>query len=193
MSLIRAFIAVELPAEVKKELSELEAQLKKNSPPMVRWVDPNNIHITLKFLGEIPEESIDELMLAMEEGAKGIKTFNLEVSGVGAFPNMERAQVVWVGVRGDLAQISRLQKNIEANTEQLGYPRENRGFTPHLTVGRMRNEASSNERQRLGKLLTETMFTATNKITVSAVNLMRSQLSSSGAIYTCLGSVKLLP
>lgn len=191
MALIRAFIAVELPAEVKKELAELEAQLKKNSPQIVRWVDSNNIHITLKFLGEIPEESIDELMLAMEEGANGIKPFNLEVSGVGAFPNMERARVVWVGVKGDLAQISQLQKNIEGNTEQLGFPREARGFTPHLTVGRVRNEASSNERQRLGKVLAETRFTATNKIVVNALNLMRSQLNSNGAIYTRLGSVQL--
>lgn len=192
MALIRAFIAVELPQEVKKELAELETQLKKNSPSVVRWVDPNNIHITLKFLGEIPQESIDELMLAMEEGAKWVKAFNLEVSGVGAFPNMDRAQVVWVGVRGDLAQISQLQKKIEANTEQLGFPRESRGFTPHLTVGRVRSEASFNERQRLGKLLVETRFTAKNKIMVNAVNLMRSQLTSNGAIYTCLGSVKLI-
>jgi RNA 2',3'-cyclic 3'-phosphodiesterase len=193
MALIRSFIAVELPEELKKELAELEAQIKKNSPPIVRWVDPNSIHITLKFLGEIAEESIDELLLAMEESVPGIPPFKLEVREVGAFPNLNRVQVVWVGVKGELDKITRLQQRVEANTEQLGFPRESRDFTPHLTLGRVRNEASTNERQRLGKVLSETSFTALHNINVDAINLMKSQLTSSGAIYTRIGQVKLKP
>ena len=191
MSLIRAFIAVELPAELKRELAELEAQLKKNSPPVVKWVDPNNIHITLKFLGEISEDSIEELMLAIEEAAQGILPFQLEVRGVGAFPNLERPQVLWTGVKGELEKIAQLQERIESNTEQLGFPRESRAFSPHLTLGRVRNEARPNERHRLGKLLTDTSFTATNNIDVHAVDLMRSHLTPTGAIYSCVSSVKL--
>jgi RNA 2',3'-cyclic 3'-phosphodiesterase len=191
MALIRAFIAVELPEGLKKELAGLEMLLNKNSPPVVKWVDPKSIHVTLKFLGEISEASIDELMLAIEESAQGVPPFKLEVAGVGAFPNLSRAQVVWVGVKGELEKITQLQKRIESNTEQLGFPRESRAFTPHLTIGRVRNEASLNERTRLGKILTETKFTALTNIETASINLMKSQLTPAGAIYTSISSVKL--
>ena len=191
MALIRSFIAVELPSGLKNELAELETQLKKASPPVVKWVDPNSIHVTLKFLGEIFEASIDELMLAIEESAQGILPFQLEVRGVGAFPNLERPQVLWTGVKGELEKIAQLQKRIESNTEQLGFPRESRVFSPHLTLGRVRDEAGPNERRRLGKLLADTTFTALHNVDVDAVNLMKSQLTPGGAIYSCLGSVKL--
>ena len=191
MALIRAFIAVELPEGLKKELAELETQLKKNSPPVVKWVDPNSIHITLKFLGEVSEDSIGELMLAIEESAQGIQPFQLEVREVGAFPNLERVQVLWVGVKGELEKIAQLQKRVEANTEQLGFSRESRAFTPHLTLGRVRDEARPNERQRLGKLLADTSFTVLHNVNIDAVNLMRSQLTPTGAIYSSIGSVKL--
>jgi 2'-5' RNA ligase len=191
MALIRAFIAVELPEGLKKELTELEVQLKKNSPPVVRWVDPSSIHITLKFLGEISEDSIDELMLAIEEAARGIQPFKLQIREVGAFPGLDRAQVLWVGVKGDVDKIAQLQKRIEANTEQLGFPRETRAFTPHLTLGRVRDEARPGDRQRLGKLLMDTTFSALHNVDVDSVNLMKSQLTPAGAIHTCIGSVKL--
>jgi 2'-5' RNA ligase len=191
MALIRAFIAVELPSGLKNELAELETQLKKASPPVVKWVDPNSIHVTLKFLGEVSEDSIEELMLAIEEAAQGILPFQFEVRGVGAFPNLERPQVLWTGVKGELDKIAQLQKRIESNTEQLGFPRESRVFSPHLTMGRVRDEAGPNERRRLGKLLADTTFTALHNIDVDAVNLMKSQLTLGGAIYSCIGSVKL--
>ena len=191
MALIRAFIAVELPEGLKKELTELEAQLKKYSPPVVRWVDPNSIHITLKFLGEISTDSIDELMMAIEEAVQGIQPFQLQIREVGAFPGLDRAQVLWVGVKGDVDKITQLQKRIEANTEQLGFPREARAFTPHLTVGRVRDEARPSDRQRLGKLLTDTTFSTLHNVDIDSVNLMKSQLTPAGAIHTCIGSVKL--
>ena len=116
-------------------------------------------------------------MLAIEESAQGTTPFQLEVRGVGAFPNLERPQVLWVGVKGELEKIAQLQKRIESNTEQLGFPRESRAFSPHLTLGRVRDEAGPNERRRLGKLLADTTFTAFHNIDVDAVNLMKSQLT----------------
>ena len=177
--------------DLKKELNQMEGQLKKASPPVVKWVDPNSIHVTLKFLGEISEDSIEELMLAIEESAQGTLPFQLEVRGLGAFPNLERPQVLWAGVKGEIEKIIQLQKSIESNTEQLGFPRESRVFSPHLTLGRVRDEARPKERQRLGKLLTDTTFTALHNIDVDAVNLMKSQLTPGGAVYSCIGSVKL--
>ena len=191
MALIRAFIAVELSSGLKNELAALETQLKKASPPVVKWVDPNSIHVTLKFLGEISEDSIDELMLAIEEAVQGTMPFQLEVRGVGAFPGLDRPQVLWVGVKGELEKITQLQKKIESNTEQLGFPRESRVFSPHLTLGRVRDEAVPNERRRLGKLLADTTFTALHNVYVDSINLMKSQLTPGGAIYSCIGSVKL--
>ena len=191
MALIRAFIAVELPEELKKELTELETQLKKNSPPVVKWVDPNSIHITLKFLGEISEASIDELMLAMEESAQEISPFKLAVCQLGAFPAIDRPQVIWVGVTGAMEKLAQLQKNIEAYTEQLGFKRESRAFSPHLTLGRVRDETRPNESLRIGQLLKDTAFVALHNIDVNAINLMKSQLTTTGAIHTCIGTVNL--
>jgi 2'-5' RNA ligase len=191
MALIRAFIAVQLPEGLKIELADLETQLKKNSPPVIKWVDPNSIHITLKFLGEISPDSIEELMLAIEESARGIQPFQLEVRELGAFPGLDRTQILWVGIKGAMEKIAELQKRIEANTAQLGFPRENRPFTPHLTLGRVRDGARPNELQRIGKLLSEINFSTLHHVDVQAIDLMKSRLTPTGAIYTCIGSVKL--
>ena len=191
MALIRAFIAVQLPEGLKKELADLETQFKKNSPPVIKWVDPNSIHITLKFLGEISTDSIEELMLAIEESARGIQPFQLEVRELGAFPGLDRTQILWVGIKGAVEKIEELQKRIEANTAQLGFSRENRPFTPHLTLGRVRDGARPNELQRIGKLLSEINFYASHHVDVKAIDLMKSRLTPTGAIYTCIGSVKL--
>jgi 2'-5' RNA ligase len=191
MSLIRAFIAVELPWELKQELAALETQLKKNSPPVVKWVDPESIHITLKFLGETSDAVIDELLLAMEESVAGVSPFKLEVGKLGAFPAVDRPQVIWVGVSGDMEKLAQLQKNLEQNTEQLRFKRESRPFSPHLTLGRVREGARVKEIQRIGKLLNETPFTAKHNIEAHEINLLKSQLTQAGAIHTIIGMVKL--
>ena len=191
MSLIRAFIAVELPGELKQELAALETQLKKNSPPVVKWVDPESIHITLKFLGETSDAVIDELLLAMEESVAGVSPFKLEVGKIGAFPAVDRPQVIWVGISGDMEKLAQLQKNLEQNTEQLRFKRESRPFSPHLTLGRVREGARVKEIQRIGKLLNETPFTAKHNIEAHEINLLKSQLTRAGAIHTIIGMVKL--
>jgi 2'-5' RNA ligase len=191
MSLIRAFIAVELPWELKQELAALEIQLKKNSPPVVKWVDPESIHITLKFLGETSDAVIDELLLAMGESVAGVSPFKLEVGKIGAFPAVDRPQVIWVGISGDMEKLAQLQKNLEQNTEQLGFKRESRPFSPHLTLGRVREGARVKEIQRIGKLLNETPFTAKHNIGAHEINLLKSQLTRAGAIHTIIGMVKL--
>jgi len=191
MSLIRAFIAVELPEELKKELAALETQLKKNSLAVVKWVDPESMHITLKFLGETSDAVIDELLLAMEEAIVGVSPFKLEVRQLGAFPVVDRPQVIWVGVQGEMEQLAQLQKNLEQNMEQLGFKRESRPFSPHLTLGRVRDEACPNEIQRSGKLIGEIQFAALHNIEVHEINLLKSRLTPAGAIHTIIGTVKL--
>ena len=191
MSLIRAFIAIELPPELKKELEELETQLKKNSPPVIKWIEPGSIHITIKFLGETSDAILDDLILAMEESVVGVSPFKLDVRQLGAFPGVDRPQVIWVGVSGEMEKLKQLQKNLEKNTEQLGFKRESRTFSPHLTLGRVRDGARPDDIQRIGKLLNETVFTALHNINVNQINLMKSVLTPTGAIHTFIGSTKL--
>lgn len=192
MPIIRAFIAIELPLELKKELSALETQLKKAAPPVIKWVDPATMHITLKFLGETSDAGIGELLQAMEESVKGVPPFQLEIRELGSFVASDRAQTIWVGVKGEMDTLNQLQKNIEANTELLGYKREKRPYSPHLTLGRVRDTARPSESLRISKLLTETTFASIYKVDVRAVNLLKSQLTPAGAIHTIIGAAKLI-
>ncbi len=191
MEQIRSFIAIELPDELKLALSQLELELKSGKQPRVKWVDTGNIHLTLKFLGNIGTDRVSEITKAMEEATQGIPPFHLEVRSLGVFPNLKRVQVVWVGISGEVEKLVRLQQCIESNLAHLGFTPESRPFTPHLTLARLRNQASLEERQRFGQLIASTRFEAAHTIKVDAVNLMRSQLTREGAIYSLISSARL--
>jgi RNA 2',3'-cyclic 3'-phosphodiesterase len=191
MEQVRSFIAIELPEEVKASLTRLQSRLKFAGRSDVKWVSPNSIHLTLQFLGDVPADKIESIVRAMEEGAKGTAPFKLEIKGLGAFPNLRRVQVVWVGVEGDLETLLLLQKRIETGLVPLGFTPEKRAFSPHLTLARVRETASLPEREQLGKLISGMEFESSGTIEVTSLSLMRSQLTPSGAIYTQIGSVKL--
>ena len=191
MEQVRSFIAIELPDELKLGLTQLEAQLKMSKQPWVKWVDPYSIHLTLKFLGSIAVDRISEITGAMEEAIQGISPFHLEVKDLGVFPNLRRVQVAWVGISGEVDKLSQLQQHLESNLARLGFAPETRPFTPHLTLARLRNRASLDERQSFGQLIATTRFEATYTIKVDAISLMRSQLTREGAIYSQISSVGL--
>jgi len=187
---IRSFIAIELPEELKLKLGRLQASLRVDRP-RIKWVDPNSMHLTLKFLGNVPAANIDAITRAMTESAAKIFPFQLEVGRLGAFPSLKQVQVVWVGLGGELDRIRQLHKFLEASLSRLGFAAEKRSFSPHLTLARVGNEASPDERQRLGELIATTSFGADKVIRVNSINLMRSQLTSQGAIYTKISSAEL--
>jgi len=191
MEQVRSFVAIELPEELKAGLTQLQAQLKSGEQPWVKWVDPYSIHLTLKFLGNITVDRIGEITRAMEEAAQGIPPFQLTVKGLGVFPNLRRVQVAWVGISGELDKLSQLQQRIESNLARLGFAPESRPFTPHLTLARLRDRASLDERQRFGQLIADARFEVAYTIEVDAINLMRSQLTREGAIYSQISSVGL--
>jgi len=191
MEQIRSFIAIELPDEVKQALVQLQAQLKTGKQPPVKWVDPYSVHLTLKFLGNIAVDKTSEITKAIEKAAQGMSPFHLEVKDLGVFPNFKRVRVVWVGVSGEIAQLSQLQKRIESNLIPLGFAPESRPFTPHLTLARVREQASPGEQQNLGQLIASTRFEAVYRFSVDSINLMRSQLTSEGAIYSRISTIKL--
>ncbi|MFC2070678.1 RNA 2',3'-cyclic phosphodiesterase [Chloroflexota bacterium] len=190
MEQIRSFIAIELPDELKQKLVQLEVRLKAEGQSGVKWVNPNSMHLTLKFLGNITADKTSEINAAVKESAQGISPFRLKVEGVGAFPNLRRVQVVWVGLSGEVEKLGSLQQQLEKNLEPLGFPAEKRTFTPHLTLARVNNRVSPDDRQKLGKLIAETSFEA-GVLEVNAVNLMKSQLTRQGAIYSRISSVRL--
>jgi len=190
MEQIRSFIAIELPEELKRELGRLQTGLKADKP-RIRWVNPEGMHLTLKFLGNVPAAKIDAITQVMTESAARVSPFRLEVGHLGAFPNMKHVQVVWVGLGGELDRIRQLHKYLEAGLSRLGFVAEKRPFSPHLTLARVGNEASPEERQRFGELIAATGFETDKVITVNGIVLMRSQLTSRGAIYSKISSAEL--
>jgi len=188
---IRSFIAIELPEEASEGLARLKKELERDEHKFVKWVDPRGIHLTLKFLGNIPSKRVAEITEAIAEAAQGISPFHLEISGLGAFPSLRQARVFWVGIGGEMDKLSRLQQNIDSALAALGFAKEERSFVPHLTLARIRQEASALERRRFGELVGSTSFEDKYHVKVEAINLVRSQLTPAGAIYTCLSAVGL--
>ena len=188
MEPIRAFIAIELPDSIKSSLSLLQDDLRRDTPAPVKWVAPNSIHLTLKFLGNITQENIPEISEAIDRTTRKTAPFSLELSQLGAFPNTHSPRVVWIGLKGDIDILSILQKNIESSLIPYGFPPEGKGFSPHLTLGRDRQKLLPEYRRHLGELIASTEISSTTTFRVDSVNLMRSTLTPSGAIYRRLYS-----
>ena len=127
---IRSFIAIELPDELKAELARLQDKLKSGRISGAKWVDPYSIHLTLKFLGNIVEETVGKVTEAMEAAAEGASPFSLEVKELGVFPNLNRVQVVWVGVVGEVDKLAKLQQSIDSNLTPLALPRNHVPLPP---------------------------------------------------------------
>lgn len=191
METVRSFIAILLPDELRLGLGKLQVRLKTGNKPWIKWADPNGIHLTLKFLGNVPLDRISEISRAMTEAAREIPPFHLKTQGLGAFPNLKRVQVVWLGLGGELDKLGQLHKQIESGLSRLGFTPEARAFKAHLTLARLRREASPDERQGLGQLIAGTKFDESYTIKVDTISLMRSQLTREGARYSQLSSAEL--
>jgi len=191
MDVVRSFIAIDLPAGVRAELTSLEDKLKASRHPFVKWVDPENMHLTLKFLGDVASDSIPQIVEAMSRAAKSHSTFKLEVAGTGAFPNWQRPQVVWVGVGGELDRLNSLQKGLESALSPMGFPTESRTFSAHLTLGRLRDRVTPDDRRRFAEFAQKVELTASLSFEVNGIRLIRSQLTPAGPIYTELAVAKL--
>jgi 2'-5' RNA ligase len=183
---IRSFIAIELPEEAKKGLARLRKGLERDEHKFVKWVDPEGIHLTLKFLGDIPSRRVMEITEAMKKAVQGISPFSLEISGLGAFPNLKQVRVLWVGVGGELDRLSTLQQNVDSGLAALGFAKEERPFVPHLTLARIREGTRAPEKKGFGELVGSAVFKDKYPVEVQAIKLMRSQLTPAGAVYTCL-------
>jgi 2'-5' RNA ligase len=191
MEQIRTFIAIELEEPIRAGLARVQEQLTREpAARIVRWTRPGGIHLTLKFLGDVPARRIEEIGQALERACVGFAPFPLTVGGLGCFPDTSRPRVVWVGVQEESESLARLQEAVEREVAPLGFPTEKRGFSPHLTLGRVKG-ASPGEARRLGELIHGTEIGSLGQMSARAVSLMRSDLHPSGAVYTSLRSVAL--
>lgn len=193
MEKIRSFIAIELPPEIKRELSSLQRRLGQGTGNAVRWVDPAGIHLTLKFLGDVEADKIDRIGQALAEAVSSFYSFDLWLKGLGVFPGISSPRVVWVGVDGEVARLAQLQRQVEACVKPFGFDPEGRAFTPHLTLGRVREGASSEQRRELGRAVASVTYEGGSPFPATSVSLIRSQLTPQGAIYTILSEASLLP
>jgi 2'-5' RNA ligase len=188
MERIRAFIAIELPEAVRTEITHIQDQIKVKSKIHIRWVKPSNIHLTLKFLGDINSNQVEDIIKAIGDASPGFGSFRLGINGLGVFPNTNRVQVIWVGLSGNLDKLGKLQRNIDIALGRLGFPAEKRPFSPHLTLGRMSDHAKPVERQSTGRLIASMDFRSRLDFPVTSVYLIKSQLTREGPIYSRLGS-----
>ncbi|TEU04748.1 MAG: RNA 2',3'-cyclic phosphodiesterase [Dehalococcoidia bacterium] len=191
MEKIRAFIAIELPDPVKDSLSSLEDRLRPAEHPYVKWVDPQGIHLTLKFLGNIAPDQVPRIIEAITLASQGTSPLKLQIGGLGAFPNLQRPRVIWVAVTGEVDPLIALQRGMDQALVPLGFAIERRPFSPHLTLGRLRERASLVERNSIGKLVMATKSEGSPAQEVKQISLMRSTLTPSGAIYSRLASIEL--
>jgi len=192
MDAIRAFIAIELPEAILEELERVEARLKPHMPPnAIRWVKPDSIHLTLKFLGQVPSDQLDLITSSLKAAAAQHAAFSLEVSRAGCFPNLHRPRVVWVGVVEQGHRLTALQRAVENSISPLGYPSEQRDFTPHLTLGRLARDVRQQDQKKIGEVVQAANVGVLGRWDVKQVALIKSDLKSSGAEYTILGRAPL--
>lgn len=193
MPVIRAFIAIDMPTDIQKKLDEISNHLQKISHvSAVRWVPARNIHLTLKFLGEVSPTNLELLTKILASEAIKHHTFELSVGGLGAFPAVRRPRVIWVGIEAP-QDLTALQHSIETETIRLGYAAEDRAFTPHLTLARISHNASHEDVTQIGDKLADYKVGLLGTVNVNRVVLFKSDLQPGGAIYTPQYSASLTP
>ena len=189
--MLRAFIAIKLSDELKGQIGEVQAELKRRAFGLdgLGWVRLEGIHLTLRFLGDIAEERVEALGVMLRGVAAGMKPFALDARGIGAFPNPRVPRVIWLGLQGkpeSMAALHQMHARIEDGVAGLGFPRESREFAAHLTLARVRDRQSG---AALAKVLEANQDRAVGSFLAASVGLIKSELRSTGAVYTTLVEV----
>ncbi len=185
--MIRSFLAIELPEPILRKIGEVQGGLR-SSRADVRWTNPEAIHLTLKFFGNIEESRIDPILKSIEGPIRNAHPFSLKVRGVGAFPHLKNPRVIWIGLVDEREALTTLQKQIEIYLEKIGFQPEDRPFHPHLTLGRMK---SSRGKEELAGRMEGYREEAFGDFEVERVVLFKSDLRPSGPIYTSLRELRL--
>ena len=189
---IRSFISLPISEQIRGILRITINEIDGVIQDKIRWVRPEGIHLTLKFMGDIKTDKIDALLLLLPEIATEVTPFELTLSELGCFPNNRRPRVLWAGVKGDLSILQNLHLAVDNVVEQVGLPRERRGFSPHLTLGRVRRNISEREVDQIGQIIGSTSLPNTPSWTNQTVDLMRTELDPEGSRHYLVGSFPML-
>jgi len=190
---LRSFIAVEIPAEIQRTILRDTASLQKTLvKPLVRWVEAQNLHLTLKFLGDVSPEALEQLNGALKVGLIDQRSFNMSVAGLGVFPNPQRPRIIWVGLEAPSA-LSALQHSVEAIATRMGYLPEEHPFSPHLTIGRVGQSITQADRMKISAVIQTMSVGSLGMVHVEAVCIFKSDLRPGGSVYTPLYTLPLRP
>ncbi len=191
MNQIRTFIALDFPLSILDSIEQQTKRLRQTlGNDVIRWVLTHNLHLTLKFLGNIPVSHLEFLKQMLAQATDSITQFDLQIGGVGSFPNSNRPRVLWVGIHAPAA-LSNLQKAIEEGAKRLGYEKEERPFSPHLTLGRVRQGLDGKDLQKISNALSSIQLGKIGIARVDSVHIYKSDLNSEGSVYTKLFSTPL--
>ncbi|MDZ4779797.1 MAG: RNA 2',3'-cyclic phosphodiesterase [Planctomycetia bacterium] len=183
MKPVRTFVAVELTPEIRGRAHQLISVLRRVVAD-VRWSPPENMHLTLKFLGDIEVLEIPRICQAVSQAVADLSPFGIEVQGAGAFPDAERPRTVWLGVGEGTDALTEVHERLEAALAPLGFREEGRRFRPHLTLGRVRDSEAGS---RFAQTLAEHAEFFAGEMIVGEVTIFSSELSRSGSKYEVLG------
>jgi 2'-5' RNA ligase len=186
--MIRAFLAIDPPPEVMRRIVALQETMKKNLPHGIRWVNPDGIHLTLKFLGNIFPSNRDQIKDVLPTIVGGHHDFTLSVGRIGVFPGLAKPRVVWVGIGGETKALLDLQRDMEEALNDIGFPREDRSFRAHLTLGRIKDPRAVTS---LEKIIAEGQTFNAGAFTANRVLFIKSNLTPAGAVYTHLAAFPL--
>ena len=187
MEKVRTFIAIKLTPEIISNISRVQEELKRTSA-QVKWVKPENIHLTLKFLGHVTPEELEKVKITTKETLGPFAPFEMGVASLGAFPKIKYPRVIWVGIDGGREELKRIAFSIEENLSKIGFAKEKRPFSPHLTLGRVK---SSKGRERLIEAFTKLKASNLGNMRVTQISVMKSELKPQGPIYTSLEEIVL--
>jgi 2'-5' RNA ligase len=180
---LRLFVACELPPEARDALGQVQSSLREAGAGRLRWVRPEGIHLTLKFLGAVAPDKAQRVIDALAAAIVEPFTLNLRFDRLGSFGGRARLRVLWVGLAGDVEELAVLAEKVERALGTLGFPRENRPFAPHLTLARVPDDMGIEERSRLSDLVAAYKLPPMPSLSISEVSLMQSFLLPTGARY----------
>jgi len=180
---IRAFLAIEPTEDILQAVSRLQENLKKEIKGKISWTRAQGNHITLKFFGNIDQDDVKNICAIMKKQVASVPTLSLNIEKIGAFPDARRPRVLWLGTTGDIEKLAALQTQVERDFEGIGFPRENRPFRAHLTLGRIK---IPQEIMGISEALDKYNDFVVGKFNCSEIILFQSKLTSQGAIYTKL-------
>lgn len=187
---VRLFVACEIPEDARELITGVIADLRQRSGESVRWIRPEGLHLTLKFLGEVPVKKLPSVKLAIQEAVTGHSPFNLEFSQIGTFGGREGLRLMWVSVAGDVLRLEALVKATNAALAVIGFEPERRPFRPHLTLGRVKDDVPTRARAEI-EVAVGRVEVAEYTWRTAQVSLMRSRLTRGGAQYDVLATFPL--